>query len=162
MAIPGTFKVFIVLMLLPAMFCACKQGLTNNHLPQKEMQKILLDINLAEAYSINAKDSLHKGNIKNTDSLSAYYKIIFDHYKITPQQFNNSLEWYKSHPEELDSVYNKMIPVASRWQTVNAAKKTAKDDSVAKNVPDTLSIKKADTVLLPASSKNVFGKALRK
>lgn len=105
---------------------ACRHRLGNDHLPQQEMQKILLDINLAEVYSINIKDSVHRSSIKNTDSLSVFYKTIFDHYKITPEQFNNSLEWYKSHPEELDSVYDKMIPVATRWQNkADAAKKAA-------------------------------------
>ena len=82
------------------------------------MQKVLLDINLAEAYSQNIKDSLHRRGSKNIDSLAVFYKDIFEHYHITKEQFAQSMDWYKSHPEDLDTVYNKMIPVVLKWQSV--------------------------------------------
>ena len=77
------------------------------------MQKVLLDINLAESYSLMVKDSLHRGGSKNVDSLSVYYKEIFDHYKLTPDQFTENLNWYKNHPDDLDSMYSTIITSAS-------------------------------------------------
>jgi hypothetical protein len=101
-----------------ALLFSCKQksAYSGDHLTREMMQKVILDINLAEAYSINAKDSLHRAGTKNVDSLSAFYKRIFDHYQITEQEFNTSLEWYKNHPEELDSVYAHIIPIANKLQ----------------------------------------------
>ena len=81
------------------------------------MEKVLLDVNLAESYSAMAKDSLHKLGTKNPDSLIVYYKTVFDHYKITPDQFSGSLSWYKAHPDLLDTMYNNIIPVVTKWQT---------------------------------------------
>lgn len=100
-------------------FFSCKSGDGNSgpHLPRDVMQKVLLDVNLAEAYCISVKDSLHRPGAKNIDSLSAFYKQIFDHYKITEDEFNSSLTWYKYHPAELDSIYAKLIPVVTTWQS---------------------------------------------
>ena len=81
------------------------------------MEKVLLDVNVAESYSAMVKDSLHRVGSKNTDSLTAYYKDIFAHHKITAEQFSTSLNWYKAHPAQLDSIYNNMIPVVQKWQT---------------------------------------------
>ena len=105
---------------------SCKRTVsTGEHLPPKVMQRILLDINTAEAYCISVKDSLHRGGTKNMDSLSAYYKTIFTHYKITEAQFNESMNWYKSHPDEIDSLYNNIIPIATNWQTIQSKKTPA-------------------------------------
>ena len=98
---------------------------SGDHLSREMMEKVLLDINLAEAYSISAKDSVHKPGTKNMDSLSAFYKRVFDHYKITDAEFNSSLEWYKGHPEELDSVYAHIIPLANNLQAKLPVPKTA-------------------------------------
>ncbi|MFI5195629.1 MAG: DUF4296 domain-containing protein [Chitinophagales bacterium] len=97
--------------------CRNNSNFSGDHLPPKVMQKVLLDINLAEAYCINVKDSLHRGGSKNFDSLSVYYKDIFAHYKITEEQFTQSITWYKNHPDEMDTVYNNMIPIVARWQS---------------------------------------------
>ena len=90
------------------------------------MQKVLLDVNLAEAYAITKKDSLHKPGVKNMDSLAVYYKAIFAHYKITEEQFTASLNWYKDHPDEMDTLYNNMMPVISHWQTQGGKKNQTK------------------------------------
>jgi len=73
------------------------------------MEKILLDVNIAETYCTLMRDSTHRAGTKNIDSLSLYYKTIFDHYHVSSDDFSKSLAWYKNHPEALDSVYTKMI-----------------------------------------------------
>jgi len=106
---------------------ACRSKTRNygDHISPKTMENILLDINMAEAYSLMVKDSLHKGGSKNSDSLAAYYKYIFDHYHITNEEFNENYDWYKSHPEDLDSIYTAMIPVITRWQQAPVKKDTS-------------------------------------
>jgi len=106
-------SVFFVLLLVLA---ACKH-VNNEHLPPKTMKKILIDMHLAEAYSIMAKDSLHRAGVKNYDSLAVWYKDIFAHYKITQQQFTESLNWYKGHPAEIDSIYADMLSTVTRLQS---------------------------------------------
>jgi Domain of unknown function (DUF4296) len=97
-----------VLMVFIGMFlgaCGRKQDL----IPPDKMAKILMDVNLAENYSMNAKDSLNKGNMKNADSLAVYYAEIFEHYHVTDSEFSVTLDWYKAHPELIDSTYSKLI-----------------------------------------------------
>lgn len=96
--------------------CKNKAGYTGSHLPPKMMQQVLLDVSLAEGYCTMAKDSLHRAGTKNYDSLAVYYKEIFDHYKITEEQFTESLDWYKNHPSDLDTLYTKMLPIVAKWQ----------------------------------------------
>ena len=93
------------------------------HIPRDKMQKLLLDVNIAEAYSTMVKDSLHKAPGKNYDSLAVYYRSILAHHKISADQFTNSLNWYKAHPEEMDSIYVKMIPLAEQITAAPAEKK---------------------------------------
>ena len=96
--------------------CKGKGDFKNGRLSPKVMQDVLLDINLAEAYSTLKKDSSHLPGTKNMDSLGVYYKDIFAHHKITQEQFMQSLNWYKDHPDDMDSLYNNMIPRITKWQ----------------------------------------------
>jgi len=89
---------------------SCERLSKKDHLPSKVMAKVLTDINIAEAYSTEVKDSLHRApNTKNIDSLARYYKDIFAHYNITAGQFTASMKWYESHPQEMDSLYQNVI-----------------------------------------------------
>lgn len=92
-------------LLINILFISCKVKDNGDHLPQAEMEKILLDVNLAEAYSQAPANMVARGTSgKNKDSLAVYYKDIFAHYKITEEQFTESLNWYKNHPDKLDTL----------------------------------------------------------
>ena len=81
------------------------------------MEEVLLDIHLAEAYSTFVpKDTAVRVTEKNMDSLAVYYSRIFDSHNITREQFVSSMKWYKEHPQELDSVYTRMIPHISEME----------------------------------------------
>jgi hypothetical protein len=98
------------LLLVFALFFSCKQE-EAYHLSPEKMQQVLFDVHMAEAYSMELpKDSSYKRNERLMDSLAVFYKKIFRHYKITPGQYKQSLNWYQEHPEELDSIYVKLIP----------------------------------------------------
>jgi hypothetical protein len=74
------------------------------------MQHLLEDLHLAETYSIEVnRDSVQRRNEKNYDSLAAYYQTILKHYDISMAQLEQSLQWYKLHPDQLDSIYANMI-----------------------------------------------------
>jgi hypothetical protein len=114
-----TFGVMIIFFIASFTLLSCKNnnnGYTGNHLPPKVMQKVLLDINLAEAYCSQEKDSLHKHGEKNLDSLAVHYKDILAHYKITDKQFTESLTWYKNHADKLDTLYSNILPIVTGWQ----------------------------------------------
>jgi len=111
-----------MLIALPAFLClSCKSkssDYADDHLAPKVMQQVLKDITVAEAYSTIVKDSLHKGGMKNTDSLAGYYKDIFAHYHITQEQFSESLDWYKDHATEMDTIYANLIPIITKLQVI--------------------------------------------
>ena len=87
-------------------------------MPPAKMQQVLYDLHLAEAYSTMArKDSTVRRNAKDMDSLGVYYVTIFKHHQLSADQFQESLQWYKEHPEQLDSIYSKMIPDVLKLQT---------------------------------------------
>jgi hypothetical protein len=99
-------------------FCLSCSEKEEAHLPPAKMQQILYDIHLAEAYSTMAlRDSTHRRSERNIDSLALYYATIFRHHKLSAAEFNRSLDWYKQHPEELDSIYTKMIPDMLKLET---------------------------------------------
>jgi Domain of unknown function (DUF4296) len=110
--------------------CKGKLGKPGYRLPQEQMRKILLDMNTAEAYSLQVKDSLHKGGTKNIDSLAVFYQEIFRHYNITEAQFKASLDWYKNNPDELDSLYTMMMPVVTKLQSANPATPAASSPGI--------------------------------
>ena len=113
--------------LLPlAILCllSCKAKVESYHIPPAQMGKLLMDIHAAEVYSsLVSKDSLSRGNGKDLDSLSLYYQDIFAHYKITKDQFDESMAWYRKHPSDLDSIYSKMLPELSKQEGNIKAKK---------------------------------------
>jgi len=87
-------------------------------LPAAQMQKILFDIHLAETYSMSLhKDSTKRNTERNLDSLAVFYASIFKHHKITQEEFEQSLDWYKQNPEELDSIYTNLIPEVSKLES---------------------------------------------
>src|ERR1041384_2925395 len=80
------------------------------HLSHEQMEAILLDAHLAETYSTMAgKDSGRDLVTKNQDSLAAWYHAIFAHHHVTAAQFNESMDWYRGHPDELDTLYSHII-----------------------------------------------------
>lgn len=86
-------------------------------LPMAQMEQILYDINLAEAYSTVARHEQNLGGAKDLDTLSSFYKAIFEHHHITLQQYEQSMQWYKTHPVQLDSLYSHVSAMANDHQT---------------------------------------------
>jgi hypothetical protein len=98
---------------------SCNNVVKKNHLPEKQMQEILLDIQLAEAYNALLKpDSSATPNkpIKNIDSLAGYYKIILSQHKVSYSQFKESMDWYRQNPDRLDSIYTHIQPLLGKMK----------------------------------------------
>jgi hypothetical protein len=107
---------------------ACNDADKQPHLSKEKMRAILLDINIAESYSSMVRDTINRIGAKNPDSLAAFYKAIFDHHKISREEYETSLAWYKSNPAEMDSLFSSLIPVATAWQDSIKNKKTPKQN----------------------------------
>lgn len=78
------------------------------------MAPILADLHVADAYSTLVRDSLHPNREKNYDSLAKWTTQIFARHKVTMQDFNRSMDWYRDHPVELDSLYASVIPILEK------------------------------------------------
>lgn len=100
--------------------CSSKDG--SNVIPSEKMEQILIDMHYADTYSAMAIDTLHAIGSKNNDSLAIFYKSILEHHKVSFEEFNESIKWYKLNPEQLDSVYAAMIPQLSKMESANPIK----------------------------------------
>jgi hypothetical protein len=109
------FVAIAVSLLLTTSSCNDK-GAKDAPIPREKMQRLLLDINIAEVYSGMTKDTLHKPGTKNADSLTAFYTDVFAHHQVTHEEFEQALVWYKAHPDEMDSLVNAIMPEVERMQ----------------------------------------------
>ncbi len=114
-------KYFLIALFSCSMLVACK----NEEKPPitvEKMGNILADIQLAEAYSSMVDDSLHRIVPKDQDSLAVYYKKVWASHQISQQQFEQAIDWYKGHPDLLDTAYKHMISELSFQDEVQQAK----------------------------------------
>ena len=91
---------------------ACKKD--EPHMSPSRMAPILADLHIADAYSNLVRDSLHPNAEKNYDSLAKWTAQIFKKHGTSKQDFNKSMDWYRDHPVELDSLYAAVIPVIEK------------------------------------------------
>ena len=81
-------------------------------LDSEKMTGLLLDLHLAEAYSIGLGDTVenspHRFD-KNYDSLAVFYTSILAHHGTNLKQFKASLNWYRDRPGKMDTLYLNLI-----------------------------------------------------
>ena len=112
-------KYFLPLLFFTTLSAASCKEEKKEHLPRIKMQQVLFDIHLAESYSTFVpKDTALRKTEKNLDSLAAFYQRVFKSHNITSRQFQESMTWYKEHPEVLDSIYTRLIPEMSKLEGV--------------------------------------------
>lgn len=98
-----------------------------------KMRDLLFDLQTAEAYSTGKfeGDSLgQKANIKNPDTLAYYYAMVFKRHDISQADFEQAINWYLRHPDELTAVYSKVIDTATYFKTKFGKKDLTIPDSV--------------------------------
>lgn len=110
-------KVFCALFMVVISLSSCKdeESKPADLIPREKMKVVLTDIHLAEVYSTMVNDSSGIRN-KNLDSLAYYYKTILAHHDVTFENFKESFYWYRQHPQELDTVYQDMMPIISTYE----------------------------------------------
>ncbi|HKR04100.1 MAG TPA: DUF4296 domain-containing protein [Bacteroidia bacterium] len=110
-----------ILFLCSLAFASCskkEEKIPADIIPKDRMVQVLVDIHLAEARSqFNAPFDNSK-NVKQ-----AYYKFIFNKYKITYAQLMKSWSFYSEHPAIFTKIYDEVITELSRKQAVSGGSK---------------------------------------
>ncbi len=100
----------VIIIIALALLAACKKQ-TRAHMPQAQMVLILADLHLADAYSGMIRDTAKPTLGKNYDSLALWTRSILAKHHCTQQDFSSSMDWYRDHPDELDSLYARIVPI---------------------------------------------------
>jgi hypothetical protein len=103
---------FLILTGTMLLIGACRKGDVMNQLPsdiltKDQMISLLLDIHLTEASL-----KLNQTNIQPKEKklyYSSAYLPVFKKHKTTPEQFDQSMQWYTRHIEQLDEIYTEVI-----------------------------------------------------
>jgi hypothetical protein len=132
---------------------SCKQGQETPLVSEEKMEKILVDIHLAETYSQGLGDSVTNKFEKNLDSLTGFYTSILKHYNLSFKEFNEALEWYKERPVTLDSLYGKVLTQLVELKVQKGIKDV--DETIPKNDSVALSPKPLDSIRPGISSMKV-------
>lgn len=125
--------------------------------------KIMADIYLVDAMAQN------KGNLYNTNNPDRYmensYHTLLTKYSTTKADFDSTLAWYTSHPEEYSSLYDEVVGILSEKEgRMNLI--IAKRDSITKRINtlrDSLTVRYWNypkTVRLPLTEKDTIPKDL--
>jgi len=107
-------RALAVLFFLILIGTACKRAQLGGHLSPEEMAPILADLHMADAYSGILHDSTRAVVGKNYDSLAVWTKAILAKHHITQKEFNQSMDWYRDRPVELDTLYMRVIPILNK------------------------------------------------
>jgi hypothetical protein len=94
---------------------ACKEK--EPTLSIKTMSSVLKDMHIAEAYAQHMKKDSTNPTIKNADSLFVYNAEILEKHHLNEKEFYKNIDWYKNHPELLDSIYQNILTEIAIYQT---------------------------------------------
>lgn len=106
----------IILSLFIAILASCGEAdkVPNGVLPKEKMRDVLLDMQTADAYSVEngethapLPDSIREKRVK------LYYRQILDLHHLTLAEFDSSFHFYESHPDRMKEVYDMMLVIAT-------------------------------------------------
>ena len=76
-------------------------------LSQSQMVDLLVDIHLTEATLKMANDSISR--LDDTTGIRQRFAQVFKKHDINPDKFNNSLNYYIEHIDDLNKIYSEVI-----------------------------------------------------
>jgi hypothetical protein len=124
-------------------FClSCQQAEEQPVIAPEKMQHILLDMHLAESYSMGIGDSVKHQFDRNYDSLTGFYVSILEHYEVDLPAFKQAMAWYQKYPAQMDSLYNQVINLLNELKAEKGIKEveveatTAPADSIQPLSPE--------------------------
>lgn len=105
-------KHLTVFFLIVLAACNDRTGIPNDIIPPDSMQKIMIDVIVADQYStlyIN-KDSLKQDKVKaNQDLLESVFKI----HHVSKENFKASLRFYESRPDLNKKIFDSLAVYAN-------------------------------------------------
>jgi hypothetical protein len=122
----------IAFVALLALQTGCKSLPDNPPVPSGKMSKILLDIQIAETYSLGLGDSVTNKFEKNYDSLDVFYRSIFKKYDVSFEDFKDAMKWYEARPAKMDSLLSNVLNELSE---IKAKEKIKDYDPSVENKP---------------------------
>lgn len=96
-----TVRVWAVAVLVLLLASACESDKPEGVIDQSTMENLLYDYHVAQALGRNHRDSTQYYT-------SVYQTAVFKKYNVTAAQFDESLEWYTRHSEELFDIYKNL------------------------------------------------------
>ena len=105
------FRTFIGVTSLILILAACDfssemdEEIPEGIIPEDKMVVILADMQISEAYL----SDIRKTSERLKDSTLLYYKKVYKKNKITKDQFEKSLLFYKTDLEHLEQIYTKVV-----------------------------------------------------
>lgn len=101
---------YVYLLIFFVLFIGCnakKQSLPPNIIPPRQMELILWDYIKADAFC--AEFLKRSPGVNDTIENIKLQQTIFDHYKITKEQFYNSYHYYCTQPSLLTAIMDSII-----------------------------------------------------
>ena len=81
------------------------------------MSKILLKMHIAEGYASVLPKEVNSNQLKNMDSLIVFDNTILKEFNISKKTFDENINYYKTQPAKLDSIYLIILNEISLLQT---------------------------------------------
>ncbi|PWV47460.1 DUF4296 domain-containing protein [Chitinophaga sp. S165] len=109
------YRIIAVCLLLLITACGEADRVPKDVISKEQMRDVLLDLNLADAYSGITDD---QANLLVHDSIrqkrvKVYFRQVLDMHKLTPEQFNHSYQYYEAHPNAFKVIYDMMFAIVS-------------------------------------------------
>lgn len=119
-----SFKIFInfVILLFTVVGCINESQSINYQVPEdlietEVMKKILIDVQLAEAYTQSVKTD----STVNKVAIEEYYQQIFTIHGTDFEAFQNSFDYYTHFPDSLQLMYEDMLNILSTTESKSKA-----------------------------------------
>jgi hypothetical protein len=105
MTLRRTLFILFALLIAALVFLNCS-GSSRKLIPENKFVRLLADIHLADGIGVD--------NMSNSASPFALdsatlYGSVLNKYRVTWTQFNNTMAFYSSHPDDCSRMYNKVI-----------------------------------------------------
>lgn len=150
-------KRFLGVLLVIIFFMACADRRPKSIFPEKKMIDVLFDLHLADAYMGNQPLDTLNGEKVN------YYLTVYKKYDTDSAHIRESLEYYASHPQELQDIY---AEVSKRLQQseeqlrdmeVEKYRQVVIQDSInSRRKIDSVKLRKRDSVMLFNGEQDLF------
>lgn len=107
----------LISLLIISLFISCKPTSNEraNILPPKKMQVVLWDYIRVDTY--DAEIASKNKKIKDTLDNISRQNALFQHHKISKEVFQNSLAFYKNHPQEFLPILDSILTMQDRSRT---------------------------------------------